>query len=184
MAKIKAKKSEEVKTKSSKKIKQEKILSEEGETLRRFLIIFGVIIVIVIGIYVVTAVLTDKDDKTDSLENTVEETKIDYNIVNVGMILNRNQYDHYYVMVYDGSGINAMYYSAVITNYISKKDSTKIFYCDLGNALNKDYASEKSNPYAKTIEEFAFGEVTLLEIEKGKITNYVEGIDEIKTILQ
>lgn len=185
MAKIKAKKSEdksEVKV-SKKKLKEPKVRTEEGETLHRFIIIFIVIVVAVALIYLISALVSKKDDK-DNTNNTVAETKIDYSIVSVGMILNRNQYDKYYVMVYDADSINALYYSTLITQYNTKEEHEKIYFCDLSNPLNKDYASDTSNPHAQKVEDFAFGEVTLLEVQKGKITRYIEDIDTIEEILQ
>ncbi len=185
MAKIKAKKSEdksEVKV-NRKKLKEPKIRTEEGETLHRFIIIFIVIIVAVIAIYLISALVSKKDNK-DSENNTVAETEIDYSIVSVGTILNRNQYDKYYVMVYDADSINAFYYSTLITQYTQKEKHDKIFFCDLSNPLNKEYANETSNPKAQKVEDFAFGEITLLEIQKGKVTRYVEDIETIEEILQ
>lgn len=187
MAKIKAKKSEEhTETKVvSKKIKEEKIRTEEGETLHRFIVIFIVIIVLMVAIYLISALVSGKGKTTNNTtDNETAETSINYSIVNVGTILNRNQYDKYYVMVYDADSNNAIYYSALITNYTNKAEHEKVFFCDLGNPLNKEYAKEESNPSAQKVEDFAFGEVTLLEIQKGKVTKYVENIDEIKSILQ
>ena len=173
MAKIKAKKSEEiseVKT-NKKKIKEPKIRTEEGETLHRFIIILIVII-------------KKNNGNVAAPDNTTNEVEIDYSIVSVGTILNRNQYNKYYVLVYDSSKTNAMYYSALMTTYNNKKEHEKLFFCDLSNPLNQEYAKEESNPKAQKVEDFAFGEVTLLEIQKGKVTKYLENIEDIEKILQ
>ena len=185
MAKIKAKKSEDksdIKV-NRKKLKEPKIRTEEGETLHRFIIIFIVIIVAVIIIYLISALVSKKEDNNNT-NNTVAEAEIDYDIVSVGTILNRNQYDKYYVMVYDADSINAFYYSTLIAQYNEKEEHVKIFFCDLSNPLNKEYASETSNPKAQKVEDFAFGEVTLLEVQKGRVTRYIEDIETIEEILQ
>lgn len=185
MAKIKAKRSEEETNvkKKSKKIKETKIRTEEGETLHRFIIIFIVIVVLVLAIYLISGLVSNNKNSNNT---TAEETEVEinYDNVNVGMILNRDQYDKYYVMLYDADSENALYYSALMTTYKNKEEHEKLFYCDLGNPLNKDYVQEESNPKAQKTEDFAFGEITLLEIQKGKITRYVEDIDTIKDILQ
>lgn len=187
MAKIKAKKTEnEIKSNvKKKKFKEPKIRTEEGETLHRLIIIFIVIILVVILVYVISALISkeNKNDNTNTT-NTSTEAKIDYDKVSVGMILNRNQYNKYYVMVYDADSINAIYYSTLITQYNAKEEHDKLFFCDLSNPLNKDYAKEESNPKAQKTEDFAFGEVTLLQIQNGKITRYIEDIETIEEILQ
>ena len=187
MAKIKAKKSEEiseVKT-NKKKIKEPKIRTEEGETLHRFIIILIVIIIVVIIVYIISAFVSKKNNgNVAAPDNTTNEVEIDYSIVSVGTILNRNQYNKYYVLVYDSSKTNAMYYSALMTTYNNKKEHEKLFFCDLSNPLNQEYAKEESNPKAQKVEDFAFGEVTLLEIQKGKVTKYLENIEDIEKILQ
>ena len=186
MAKIKAKvEDEETNVKAKKKkLKEPKIRTEEGETLHRFIIIFIVIVIAVIIIYLISALVSKNNNDNSNTNNTTEETKIDYTKVNVGTILNRNQYNKYYVMVYDADSINALYYSTLITQYNSKEEHEKLFFCDLSNPLNKEYAKEESNPKAQKVEDFAFGEVTLLEIQKGKITRYIEDIETIEEILQ
>ena len=52
------------------------------------------------------------------------------------------------------------------------------------NSSNKRNNDDKSNPKAKTVEDFDFGSLTLLKIEKGKITKYIEDLDSIKEILK
>ena len=71
-----------------------------------------------------------------------------------------------------------------MTTYNNKKEHEKLFFCDLSNPLNQEYANEESNPKAQKVEDFAFGEVTLLEIQKGKVTKYLENIEDIEKILQ
>ena len=70
----------------------------------------------------------------------------------------------------------------------TSKDSLKIYYCDLGNKLNRDYYNvnndNKSNPNAKSIKELDLGDLTLIKVEKGKITKYIEKYDSIKNELK
>ena len=67
--------------------------------------------------------------------------------------------------------------------YLDNEDALKVFYCDLGNFLNADYyvgSDGESNPDAQNISEFAFGDLTLIKVENGKITKYLEDVDAIK----
>ena len=164
----------------NKKIKETKYISEEAKEIRNFVIILISIIVIVLIVYAVSKVFM-KDEK-NTTEDTVQEGKIDYDKVSVGMIFNRN-YDEYYVAVYNEENNQAVLYSTIITNYVSEKDSLKVFFCDLGNYLNEKYYVGKdgtSNHNATKVDELGFKDLTLLKIKNGKIVKYIEDFDTFK----
>ena len=143
--------------------KGEKYISEDAKEVRNFLIILFSIIIVVLIIYGVSKIFI-KDQALET-EKTVTEGKIDYDIVSVGTMFNRN-YDEYYVAIYDEENPRAVLYSAIITKYINNEDSAKVFFCDLGNKLN--------------INELAFKDLTLVKIENGKIVKYIEDFDTFK----
>ena len=103
------------------------------------------------------------------------------------MLLNRPEKE-YYVLIYDKEDSDAVLYSSTMNSYSSKKDGLKIYYCDLGNKLNREYYNinndNKSNPNAKSIKELDLGDLTLIKVEKGKITKYIEKYDSIKNELK
>lgn len=183
MAKIKAKKSIEIVEKNEEKIKETKYISEEAAEVRKFIIILLVFLVIILGIYFLTKVFVSKEDTP--VNDEVQTGIVSYDVVSVGMILNR-PYDDYYVIVYDAEETDAVMYSAIINNYQAKDTAKKIYFCDLGNELNKSYVSKtgEGNKDAKTTDEFNFGKLTLLQIKNGKITKYIEDLDSIKDTLQ
>ena len=160
--------------------KGEKYISEDAKEVRNFLIILFSIIIVVLIVYGVSKIFI-KDQALET-EKTVTEGKIDYVIVSVGTMFNRN-YDEYYVAIYDEENPRAVLYSAIITKYINNEDSAKVFFCDLGNKLNsKYYVGEEgqSNPNAQNINELAFKDLTLVKIENGKIVKYIEDFDTFK----
>lgn len=170
------------KTKSQKKktIKEEKYMSEESKEVRNFIIILLSVIVIVLIVYGVSKIFID--DQPASTERTIQPGTIDYDKVSVGTMLNRN-YSEYYVAIYDEEAPEAVVYSALITSYLENEDALKVFYCDLGSFLNADYyvgSDGESNPDAQSISEFAFGDLTLIKVENGRITEYLEDLDAIK----
>ena len=62
----------------------------------------------------------------------------------------------------------------------NQKDAVKIYYLDLNEGFNKDYyVKENSNPKAKKISDLKMLDGTLLKIQKGKITKYLEGTEKI-----
>ncbi len=168
------------KSQKKKTIKEEKYMSDESREVRNFVIILLSVIVIVLIVYGISKVFID--DEPASTEKNVQKGVIDYDKVSVGTMLNRN-YSEYYVAIYDEEAPESVVYSAIITKYLDNEDALKVFYCDLGNFLNADYyvgSDGESNPDAQNISEFAFGDLTLIKVENGKITKYLEDVDAIK----
>lgn len=166
---------------NQKRIKSINVGSDDENIIKKFVIILLVIILLVSIIYFVT----EKTKTKEEIENTTT-AEINYEIVSVGMLLNRPEKE-YYVMVYDSTSDDAILYSTLINNYKNKKDHLKMYYCDLNNKLNSDYYNKnndnKSNPKATKIDELNFGKLTLLKISNGKISKYLENYDEIKSLL-
>lgn len=153
-------------------------LDDEQFNVKRLIIISIVVLAFVGIIYFITAKFVVKDNKK---EDNTTEVDINYDIVTVGTMLNRS-YDSYYVLVYSSEDIDAPLYNSVISKYSTTENAKKVFSCDLESALNSNYKSETEfgNTNAKTIDEFSFGKVSLLYINGGKVSKYIEGIDNIK----
>lgn len=171
----------------AKNIKTGKFETEEDENvIKKFIIISVVIAILIAVIYGATELLKDEEEVNDP----IVAGSVNYDKVSVGTILNR-PYDEYYVLVYDVEDSNAVLYSTIMTKYMqnsSNKNYLKIYYCDLNNTLNKKYYNigndNKSNSQAASTNEFDFGDLTLLKIKNGKITKYIEKLDEIKELLK
>lgn len=175
--------------KNQKKVKKMKLNNDnvDDENTIRNLIIIVIIIAVLIGIIYGVTELLKKDPKN---ENEVTAGNINYDKTSVGTILNR-PYDKYYVLVYNTEDSEAVLYSTILTNYMRNsedKNYTKIYFCDLDNKLNAPYYNvgddNKSNKKVNKVEDFDFGDLTLLKIEKGKVTQYIEDLEEIKEILK
>lgn len=170
----------EMTRKNKKKLlKEQKYVSEEENEIKRFVIILLSIVIIIVLVYVVSNVFVKKDSKSSDYESKTGE--VDYNVVSIGTMLNRSE-DEYYVMVYSQDGSSSTIYATYGGMYTSKTDSKKLYYLDLNNELNKPYAATdgNSNPKATSIDEFKFGELTLLKIKNGKVVKYLEEVDTIK----
>ena len=170
--------------KNKNKVKEIKYVSDEAHEIKRMIIILVGVVIAILGIYFLSQVIVNKRDASTNETNT-SATEINYSIVNVGMILNR-PYTNYYVVAYNSESLKAAEYSMIITKYQNKEDSIKVYFCDLSNSLNKDYVAQdgKTNKNAKNINDLRFGEITLLKINNGQITSYIEDFDEIKKVLQ
>ncbi len=169
------------KTNKKKTIKEAKYISDESKEMRNFLIILFSIIIIVLIVYGVSKIFIE-DTPAENDENNVQTGQIDYDKVSIGTMLNRN-YSEYYVAIYDEEDPNAILYSTIITGYLQNEDATKVFYCDLGNKLNSEYhvgTDGQTNPNAQSISELALGDLTLIKVENGRITKYIEELDAFK----
>ena len=170
--------------KNEKKLyKHNKVTNEADYDIKKFLIILIVLVIFVVGFYFLSKIIVNKRDKAESNTNT--NVTISYDTLNVGMIFNR-PYDEYYVIAYDSTLDDAMYYSTLITNYSKKEDAIKIYYCDLSKKVNESYKAKdgSGNSKATSVQELSFGDVTLLKIRNKKIVNYIENIDQIKSTLK
>lgn len=169
--------------KANKKVKEEKYISDEAKEIRTFVFILIGIIVVVLIVYGVSKLLIKEED--DSKTDEITTGEIDYDIVSIGTMLNRN-ISEYYVIIYDIDDTQAVLYSSLINSYSSSEGAKKIYFCDLGNKLNANYyvgEDGTSNPSAKTISELKLGNLTLIKVKNGKIVKYIEELDTIKTEL-
>lgn len=173
--------------KNQKNIKNIKVKSSsvsDDENVVKKLIIITIVIAVIIGIVYGVTELVKKDEK---IEDTSVAGEINYDKVSAGTILNR-PYDEYYVLIYDADDTKAVLYSTILTKYMNEEDSLKIYFCDLGNKLNSQYHNVNndnlSNPNASKVEDFDFGDLTLIKVKKGKIVKYIEDLEEIKEILK
>ena len=86
--------------------------------------------------------------------------------------------DDYYVLFYDNGNTTI---EEIIKNY---GGSVPIYKVDMSSAFNKKYAtSEESNKNPSKVSEFKINGPTLIKVSNEKVLNYIEGVDEIRTIL-
>ena len=153
-----------------------KPVNDAEDQVKKFIIILvGVAIVCVLS-YLFTAKYLVKDKKTDTKE---EETTITYDNIRVGNIFNR-PYNSYYVLASDlNENTN---YQSLASSYLSKHTDEKIYYIDLSLDINKKYIGN-SNKNATKASEIKLKDPTLIKIENGQITNYLDDKSSIENEL-
>lgn len=168
----------------NKKIKNKNInmlnknIGDEENSIKRFMIIVGVMLLVLLGIYIIT-------DKVKNKEEEPKAVEINYDIMNIGGLLN-GSYDNYYVLIYNSKSSTSGIYKSILDNYEESSyetDHKKMYYIDLDNKLNSSYYNvnddDKSNPDAKSIKELDLGDLTLIEVKNKKIVNYIEDFNKI-----
>lgn len=167
---------------NQKRIKSVNFSSDDDNIIKKFIITVVIIVLLVGIVYGATELFKKKDNNVD-----VTQGEVNYNIVTIGMLLNRPEKE-YYVVIYDQNDSNAVMYSAMISNYANNNGKLKVYYCDLSNKLNSSYYNinndNKSNPDAKKISELDLGDLTLIKVSNGKIVKYLENYEDIKSYLK
>lgn len=150
--------------------------TEEFEEFKKFALVLIVVIVLIAGIYFLSRVVI----KNSASDLAYQTGSVQTDIAIVGTILNEPE-DTYYVLAYDSTSSKALAYLTYAGYYKdNQKDAVKIYYLDLNEGFNKDYyVKENSNPKATKISDLKMLDGTLLKIQKGKITKYLEGTEKI-----
>lgn len=157
-------------------------MDEDSKTIKRFIIIMIIVLGITVGLYFFTKYSVKKDNTSTSSSDSIKDVSIDYSNVIVGNMLNKAE-NEYYVILYDSSDSNASTYKELVTNYEKNDNHLTVYTADLSNKLNiKYYTSDKSNPISDNVNDLKFGNLTVIKVSNGKITNAYESVKDIKKI--
>ena len=150
-----------------------KYRTAEQEEMRKFLIVVIVVALLVVGIYFLTRAIVTKDLFKKEETTEAEKVEVNYEVAIVGEILNR-PYDEYYVVVYDETKEKASEMSGLVSEYKGTEKPLHVYTVYLNNKINEKYYNpEKENTKATTVKEFAFGDSTLIKVNKGKVEKYI-----------
>ena len=157
--------------------------NEDDKTIKRFIIILIIVLAITVGIYFLTkyAVKKDTTSSADSKSSSTD-VSIDYTKCIVGNMLNKNE-SEYYVILYDSNDSNKSTYTDMVTNYAKEDKHLAVYTVDLSNKLNtKYYTVDKTNPISDNVNDLKFGDITVIKVKDGKITNAYESVKDIKKV--
>lgn len=164
-------------------MKKDKIIykTEETQELKKFILTFIIVLGLIFSVFLISKCFI----KTEVKELSYTDGSISTTSVIVGTIF-ENPETEYYVLAYDTTKENANAYTTYGEYYTSKqKNAIKIYYLNLSSAFNKDYyVTSNSNKNAKKINDLKMVDGTLLHIKNKKITQYIEGIDNIANTLK
>lgn len=174
--------------KNIKRNTKETSVSEEKDGFYKLVTTVTAILLILITCYLLIGIFgtkeidfgknKDKDKKEDKTEVSIDNTTI-----TAGQIFNQKD-ESYYVIVYDFDS-KLLSLSSWISVYNSKEDALPIYKVDSSKKFNAAYiVKEGSNKNPTSYSDLKIISPTLIKVENGNITDYIEGEDAIKAILK
>lgn len=145
--------------------------------VNRLIKIAVVVIFIFIVLYFGVGIFITKEIKLPRGGNGGDsEVKTSADNILANSTLNQKEID-YYVYFYDFKNEDKEIASLVASNLSSEK----VYFVDTSDILNKNYVvEENSNKQAQTQDELKVKKDTIIRINNKKITEYYEGLEEIK----
>ena len=161
--------------------RKEKFYTEEQKEIFSFLKILGVLIVIVVIFYFLTAkVFNNKSLYT----RTNKDGAVQYNYIYLGTTLNLSD-SEYYVLALDVNDASlTKVLNAASTYKSSDKKSIPLYYSDLNLELNKNFVSNESSYDEKDISKLKVNKLALIKVKGGKIVKFVTDINEVVSLLK
>ena len=152
-----------------------KYQTEEQKELLKFGIVLLIVVGLILGVFLLSKVLI----KHEAKDLEYQAGKVSTTTAIVGTMFNQKEED-YYVLAYDFNSDLAVSYRNAVDNYSTVNNKLKVYFLDLSNAFNnKYYVKENSNPKATSIKDLKMKDGTLIRIKNHKISEYIEGYEEI-----
>ncbi len=168
--------------------KNNNIKSEEKDGFYKFVTTVTVILLTLIACYLliglfVTKEISFKKDKDKKETEEKSDVMIDNTTITAGQIFSQND-SSYYVVIYDfDSKLTAL--STWISLYQGNSNALKVYKVDSSKKFNSKYIVKKdSNKNPTGYDNLKIISPTMIKIENGSVTDYIEGEDSIKAILK
>lgn len=167
----------------SKPIKSNVSINEDYKTMRSFIIVVVIIAVLMLGLFYFNGKFVTKDHFQGSTTTTTKEATFDNTSLTISTMFDITD-DEYYVLLYDKNDkSNASIYNGLVADF--KDDKIKIYTVDMSSAMNKKYYNKdgKANTSPNKSEDVMITEPTLIVFKKGKVNEYITGIEKIASKL-
>ena len=128
--------------------------TDEDKTVRNFIIIFVIVLLLVVGAFFLTKYVINKDNEgTKTEESDKKEVEIDNSIAIVGTMLGKVE-SNYYVILYKSDDSNSGTYMGLVSKYQTQSKTKAVYTVDLSNALNKDYYDKDNVKDGKIVKSY------------------------------
>jgi hemolysin activation/secretion protein len=178
-----AKKKEIKKMKESQKIEAVG-MDTKSQVLRGIKVL--VVVLVVFGLFYLLAWYITSKNASSTTTNTTNtsntEAEIDYTTILASDTFKMG--GNYLVLFYDMSDKDIKStYTSLLSTYKAKSSHLTIYSVDSSSSFNKKYISTSSNTNPESIDDLKVNGPTLMEINDGKCSSYVEGKDAISSYL-
>lgn len=156
-----------------------------GDILDKLYIVLGIIIFLSL-FYLLTLYITYKNaSKNDESKNEPTEAVINYEDIMIGRSLSMGNED-YLVLFYDKEDEDiASDYASLISEYKANAQHVDIYTVNMGSSFNKSYTTTGSaNKNPESVSDMKINGPTLIKVSGGKVTEYIEGKEEISNYLK
>ena len=158
---------------------------EEKDGYFKFITTLTVMLLLFVLTYFLVGVFYTKeiDFKSDDETEETEEVSVDNSVIMLGQLLEQHD-DEYYVLIYDFDD-EVLSISSWLNVYENSDDALTVYKVNSKEKFNSKYiVSENSNPSAKNIDDLKVIPPTLIKVENGNITEYIEGEDNITNLFK
>ena len=168
--------------KAKKNVRKDIEKIEISNDIKRLAIIAVVVLLFLAIFYLMTVIILD--DGTKSNKDDEGSVEVQHDEILVGTSFSIKDGD-YYVLYYETEDeeVNSDIYS-LISKYRSSDTELYLYTVDMSNALNSSFNADSGNSSATKASELMISGPTLIKFSHGVISQYVEGIDNIKGILE
>lgn len=170
--------------KNMKKNKSDNRNDEQKDNYFKFVTTLAVTLLIFVLVYFLIGVFYTKEIKfkNDEKENK-EDVMVDNSIILLGQLFDQAG-DEYYVLIYDFSD-EVLSLKSWLSVYQGKSDTIKVYKVDSSKKFNDKYiVKENSNKDATLLDDLKVISPTLIKVSNGKISEYIEGEDNIKEVFK
>lgn len=162
------------KAKLVKNNKKQEIMEKDTYSLKSFLLII-LVLVIILGIFYLITTLVVKP--VNPIDNDNGVTIIDSTKITLSNLLNRKEEEYYVLATKQNNNAQANYqtlYNNYINEYKKQENALTFYNVNLDDALNKNYISEELN-ITNDLSELKVNEDILFKIKDNKIEEYFAG---------
>lgn len=166
------------KAKLVKNNKKQEIIEKDSYSLKSFLLII-LVLVIILGIFYFITTLVVKPVNPADNDNGI--TIIDETKITLNNLLNRKEKEYYVLATKQNNNAQANYqtlYNNYITEYKKEENALTFYNINLDDALNKSYISDKLN-ISNDLSELKVNDDILFKIKDNKIEKYFVGSKDI-----
>ena len=168
--------------KKAKKINNKKntnsFISTDNE-MSKLIILICVVALVFALFYVITLLVTKKDDKPiDTNNSSSTEATIQYEKILAGNILSQSD-SEYYVLVYFDDDQFLNLYKSYLEVYKKVNDSLPYYFVNLSEVFNNSFVSDKSDLNVDDAKKLKFSQTALLKVRNGQIASTYEGNQQI-----